>query len=241
MGNFFTFQPTPVIQSVTMGVPNPNLDALEEQRLVLENNILELQKSLYHWRTWEAEYDGLREDLSNLPNDALAEDVLAVGREFGGTLVNEDEVRVILGGKEGVTRSRAQVVDILGGRVSGMILNVLTAKPHIEQGAMRALGITGLKRSEAMPNVPTIDESAVPKYEALQWFGILAPAQMEASLGAQLNGEFNRVLQAEEFRKRLAALGIEPIGGSPEDFAKLLAKETARWTALIRELGITSQ
>src|SRR5215813_13383601 len=73
----------------------------------------------------------------------------------------------------GVSQS---VTDILGGRVSGMILNVLTAKPHIEQGAMRALGVTGLKRSEAMPNVPTIAESAVPNYEALQWFGILAPA-----------------------------------------------------------------
>src|SRR5262249_24692793 len=71
----------------------------------------------------------------------------------------------------GVSQS---VTDILGGRLSGMVLNVLTAKPHIDQGAMRALGVTGLTRSEAMPNVPTIDESGVPKYEALQWFGILA-------------------------------------------------------------------
>src|SRR5438132_1543682 len=73
----------------------------------------------------------------------------------------------------GVSQS---VTDILGGRVSGMILNVLTSKPHLDQGGMRALGVTGLKRSEAMPTVPTIDESAVPGYEALQWFGLLAPA-----------------------------------------------------------------
>lgn len=114
-----------------MGVPNPNLDALEEQCLTLEDNILKLQISLYHWRTWEAEYDGLREEISNLPNDALAEEVLAVGREFGGTLVNEEEVRIILGEKEGLTRSRAQVVDILGRRIDYVKQNIGTMEKRL--------------------------------------------------------------------------------------------------------------
>src|SRR5882672_603024 len=79
----------------------------------------------------------------------------------------------------GVSQS---VTDILGGRVSGMVLNVLTSKPHVDQGAMRALGVTGAKRSEALPDVPTIAESALPRYQALQWFGILAPADTPASV-----------------------------------------------------------
>ncbi|KAJ5610643.1 hypothetical protein N7510_007362 [Penicillium lagena] len=144
-----------------MGVPKPNLEALEGQRLTLEDNILKLQKSLYHWRIWEAEYDGLREEISNLPNDALAEEVLAVGREFGGTLVNEEEVHVILGGKEGLTRSRTQVVDILGRRIDYVKQNIGTMEKRLRaaedeldgldfNGQASAQGETLLPMSEIM-------------------------------------------------------------------------------------------
>ncbi|KAJ5811960.1 hypothetical protein N7474_008261 [Penicillium riverlandense] len=144
-----------------MGVSNADLDALEEQRLTLEDNILKLQKSLYHWRTWEAEYDGLREEISNLPNDALAEEVLAVGREFGGTLVNEEEVRVILGGKDGLTRSRTQVVDILGRRIDYVKQNIGTMEKRLraaedeldgldDNGQASAQGETSFPMSEIM-------------------------------------------------------------------------------------------
>ncbi|EKV11227.1 Prefoldin [Penicillium digitatum] len=113
-----------------MGVPNPNLDALEEQRLALEENILQLQKSLYHWRTWEAEYDGLREEISNLEDDATKDEFLAVALEFGGTLVDQKEMQTILGSK-GVMRSRGQVVDLLGRRIDYVQQNVATMEKRI--------------------------------------------------------------------------------------------------------------
>ncbi|KAJ6125205.1 hypothetical protein N7471_012522 [Penicillium samsonianum] len=115
-----------------MGVPNPNLDALEEQRLALEENILQLQKSLYHWRTWEAEYDGIREEISNLEDDASTDDFLAVALEFGGTLVDQKEMQTILGTK-GVMRSRGQVVDLLGRRIDYVQQNVATMEKRLSK------------------------------------------------------------------------------------------------------------
>ncbi|KAJ5206879.1 hypothetical protein N7491_002488 [Penicillium cf. griseofulvum] len=113
-----------------MGVPNPNLDALEEQRLALEENILQLQKSLYHWRTWEAEYDGVREEISNLEDDANTDEFLAVALEFGGTLVDQKEMQTILG-SQGVTRSRGQVIDLLGRRIDYVQQNVATMEKRL--------------------------------------------------------------------------------------------------------------
>ncbi|KAI3107318.1 hypothetical protein CBS147333_6387 [Penicillium roqueforti] len=113
-----------------MGVLNPNLDALEEQRLALEENILQLQKSLYHWRTWEAEYDGLREEISNLEDDAGTDEFLAAALEFGGTLVDQKEIRTILG-SQGVRRSRGQVVDLLGRRIDYVQQNVATMEKRL--------------------------------------------------------------------------------------------------------------
>jgi tripartite-type tricarboxylate transporter receptor subunit TctC len=101
------------------------------------------------------------------------------------------------------------VTDILGGRVSGMILNVLTSKPLVDGGQMRALGVTGLKRSDAMPSVPTLDESAVPKYEALQWFGIMAPAGTPAPILNLLHNKIAEAFRTPEMKARLAADGAE--------------------------------
>ncbi|KAJ5090806.1 hypothetical protein N7532_009490 [Penicillium argentinense] len=113
-----------------MGIPNHDLAALEQRRLILEDNILQLQKSLYHWRNWEAEYDGIREDIGNLDNDASTDDFLAVGREFGGALVNEEEMQKILG-SQGVSRSRGQVVDLLGRRIDYVKQNVATMEKRL--------------------------------------------------------------------------------------------------------------
>lgn len=115
-----------------MGVPNPNLDALEEQRLTLEENILQLQKSLYHWRTWEAEYDGLREEISNLEDDASTDDFFAVALDFGGTLVDQKEMQTILGSR-GAARSRQQVVDLLGRRIDYVQQNVTIMEKRLSK------------------------------------------------------------------------------------------------------------
>lgn len=135
----------------------------------------------------------------------------------------------------GVSQS---VTDILGGRVSGMILNVLTAKPHVDRGAMRALGVTGLKRSEAMPAIPTIDESTVPKYEALQWFGILAPAGTPQPVLELLQTKIAEGLRTPDMKARLAADGAEAVVSKPAEFAALIKAEIEKWTALGKAANI---
>lgn len=114
-----------------MGIPNHDLDALEQRRLTLEDNILQLQQSLYHWRTWEAEYDGIREEIGKLEIHASTEDFMVVGRDFGGTLVDEEEMQKILG-SQGVARSRAQVVDLLGRRIDYVKQNVATMEKRLQ-------------------------------------------------------------------------------------------------------------
>ncbi|KAL4946656.1 hypothetical protein BDV06DRAFT_182050 [Aspergillus oleicola] len=114
-----------------MGVPGNNIEGLERQRVELESNILQLQRSLYHWRTWEAEYEGLREDIAELDNDATTTDFLRINRNFGGTLVNEDEFRDIIGEKQGLPRSKAQVVDRLSRRIDYVRDNITSMEKRL--------------------------------------------------------------------------------------------------------------
>ncbi|KAJ5681912.1 uncharacterized protein N7477_001852 [Penicillium maclennaniae] len=114
-----------------MGIPNHDLNALEQRRLTLEDNILQLQKSLYHWRNWEAEYDGFRDAISDLDNDATTDDFVIAGRELGGELVTDDEIQAILGGKQGITRTRRQVIDLIGRRIDYVKQNVATMEKRL--------------------------------------------------------------------------------------------------------------
>jgi unconventional prefoldin RPB5 interactor 1 len=114
-----------------MGIPNHDLNALEERRLTLEDNILQLQKSLYHWRNWEAEYDGFRDAISDLENDATTDDFIAAGRDLGGELVTDTEVQAIVGGNQGITRSRGQVVALIGRRIDYVKQNVATMEKRL--------------------------------------------------------------------------------------------------------------
>ncbi|RLL95077.1 hypothetical protein CFD26_103859 [Aspergillus turcosus] len=137
-----------------MGVPDSHLHDLERQRLELEGNILKLQESLYHWRTWEAEYDGLKEEISNLDDNATTSDFLRIGRNFGGSLVNEDEVKVILGEKQGVTRSRQQVIDLISRRIDYVKENVATMEKRLRKAESQ---LYALETAEQLPSEPTAD------------------------------------------------------------------------------------
>lgn len=116
-----------------MGIPNHNLDALERRRLALEDNITELQKSLYHWRTSEAEYDGLREEIKELNDDANADDFLAVARQYEGPVVTEKEIQTILRTEAGITRTRTQIVDLLGRRIDYVHQNAVTMEKRLRK------------------------------------------------------------------------------------------------------------
>src|SRR5712664_3217142 len=100
-----------------MAITPDSLVDLERQRLELESNVRKLQQSLYHWRLWEAEYDGLKEEIASLQDDSTREDFLETGREFGGTLVDENEVKTLLGEGHGLSRSREQVVQLISRRM----------------------------------------------------------------------------------------------------------------------------
>ena len=133
-----------------MGVPDNNLDGLERQRRELEGNVLKLQQSLYHWRTWEAEYDGLKEEISELDDDATTDEFLRIGRDFGGDLVNEEEVKVILGAKQGVTRSKEQAVNLISRRIDYVKENARTMEKRLRtaEDNLHALDSIGQVRPE---------------------------------------------------------------------------------------------
>ncbi|KAJ0421579.1 Prefoldin subunit-domain-containing protein [Aspergillus carlsbadensis] len=137
-----------------MGVHSGNLDGLERQRLELESNILQLQQSLYHWRTWEAEYDGLKEDIHALDDDATTADFLRASREFDGTLVNEDEVRVMIGEKQGLKRTRQQVADIISRRIDYVRDNVSSMEKQLRAAENK---LNELDSIEQIPGEVTAD------------------------------------------------------------------------------------
>src|SRR5258708_33081220 len=110
-----------------------------------------------------------------------------------------------------------------------MTPNVLTALPHIRAGRLRALAVTSAKRSEALPDVPTIAESGLPGYDSTQWYGVLAPAGTSRAIVARPHNEIVRALRAPEVMQRLAADGAEPGGRSPHDFAPLIRSRIGKW------------
>ncbi|EEP77655.1 predicted protein [Uncinocarpus reesii 1704] len=114
-----------------MSHPDDLLSNLERQRLQLEQQISELQRSVYNWRLWDAEYDGLREELDALGDSSTKDDILRTTNEFGGSLVTEDEIRNLLGEPQGITRSRKQVMEILGRRVDYVRDNIKTLEKRI--------------------------------------------------------------------------------------------------------------
>jgi tripartite-type tricarboxylate transporter receptor subunit TctC len=128
--------------------------------------------------------------------------------------------------------------DLMSGRVSMMFENAPGAVPHIKAGKVRALAQTGLKRSPAMPDVPTLAESGVPGYESLSWSGIAVPAGTPRAVIERLNKDLNAVLAMPEMRQKLGEQGAESIGGPPEAFAAHIRAEREKWSRVIRTANI---
>ncbi len=130
------------------------------------------------------------------------------------------------------------VVDVLAGQVKVMTPNVLTALPHIKAGKLRALAVTSGRRSDALPEVPTIAEAGVPGYESVQWYGVLAPAGTPREIVQRLYTEIAKSLRAGDVRERLAADGAEPVGSTPEQFAAFIRAEIDKWARVAKAAGI---
>lgn len=128
----------------------------------------------------------------------------------------------------------ASMTDILGGRISCMIANVLSAKPHVDSGKLRPLAVTSASRIASMPAVPTIAEAGVPGYVSLQWFGLLAPARTPAPIVDMLHAEIVKALADPQIRAKLTADGADPVGSKPAEFAAFIKDEIAKWNALAK-------
>ncbi len=128
--------------------------------------------------------------------------------------------------------------DLIAGHVSLMTPSVLSALPHVKSGKLRAYGVTSAKRARGAPDIPTIAEAGVPGYEAVQWFGVLAPAGTPREVIAKLHAGVAHALQDAGMRKRFIGDGAEPIGSSPEEFAALIRSDMAKWAKVIKDAGI---
>jgi tripartite-type tricarboxylate transporter receptor subunit TctC len=130
------------------------------------------------------------------------------------------------------------IVDLIAGHVTLASATMLTGLPHVKSGRLRCLGTTGAQRAAVLPEFPTIAEAGVPGYEASQWYGVLAPAQTPKEIVTRLNTEVVRILKAPDMRQKLAADGTDPVGSSPEEFARYIKSELAKWGKVAREAGI---
>ena len=130
------------------------------------------------------------------------------------------------------------VADLLAGQIDLMFAPSQTVLPHVKAGKLKALAVTSAKRSETLPDLPTVSESGLPGYQAVGWFGVLAPAATPKAAVEKLSADINRVLADAEVRARMQALGAEPGGNTPAEFARFIREDQAKWAKLMREAGI---
>jgi tripartite-type tricarboxylate transporter receptor subunit TctC len=127
-------------------------------------------------------------------------------------------------------------IDLVGGHVLLMFNNMLSAMPHVKSGRLRAVAVTSLKRSAAIPELPAIAET-LPGYEANGWYAAFAPAATPRELVAKINGDMNRAMRMPDVTQRLAGDGVEPVGTTPEQFGAYLRQEMAKWGKVARASG----
>jgi tripartite-type tricarboxylate transporter receptor subunit TctC len=126
---------------------------------------------------------------------------------------------------------------VISGNVDLYMSSVPTLLGQIKQGKLRPLAVTSAKRVDDLPNVPTINESGYKGFDAVTWFGFLAPAATPKDVIAKLNTEFNKALQQPELRKKLGDEGADAVGGTPEQFAELIKAEIPRWGKVVKDSG----
>ena len=133
--------------------------------------------------------------------------------------------------------SSPALIDLIGGQVQLMFDNLPSALPQIKAGKLRAIAVTSMKRAPVLPDIPTINESGLPGFEASSWFGVLAPAGTPPSIVAKINAEVNKWLQSADAREKLLGQGAEAAGGSPEQFANYIRAESEKWAKVVKASG----
>jgi len=137
--------------------------------------------------------------------------------------------------------SSPSLTDLIAGQLQLTIENMPVTLPHVRSGRLRMLAVGTKTRSAFTPEVPTIAESGVPGYESSTAFGVLAPAKTPSEIVARLNGEIVKILRGADARERLTGLGMEPVGGTPEQYAAHLKEELAKYGRIVKAAGIKSE
>ncbi len=132
----------------------------------------------------------------------------------------------------------AAVPDLLGGRVTMMFSPLPVVLPLVNDGKLRGLAVTSLRRASSAPELPTVAESGYPGFEVTIWYGLLAPGGTPPAIIRKLHLEIVKALAAPELRAKLVDLGLDPIGNSPEEFAAIIRSEIPTWAKVIKDAGI---
>ena len=133
------------------------------------------------------------------------------------------------------------MIDIVAGHTSVMAATILTGMPQIRAGRLRPLGISSAARSAIAPEIPTVSEAGLPGFESVQWYGLLAPAQTPQEIVTRLHAEMARILQQPEVKERFAGDGADPVGNTPDEFARYIQSELVKWAKVAREAGIKQE
>jgi len=131
----------------------------------------------------------------------------------------------------------AGITDLMAGRVQLMLESTNSITPYAKAGRVRGLAVSGPKRSEALPDIPTMAEAGVPGYEATTWTGLVAPVGLPKPIVTRLNAEVQAMAASPAFREKVMAIGSEPMSGSPEQFGKFIRTESAKWADVIKRSG----
>jgi len=130
------------------------------------------------------------------------------------------------------------LTDVISGQVQLYVSSVPSVLQQIRTGKLRPLAVTSEKRVDDLPQTPTVGEAGYKGFDAVTWFGFLAPAGTPKDAVAKLNAEFNKALQQPELKKRLGDEGADALGGTPEQFAQLIRDDIARWGKIVKESGV---
>lgn len=132
-----------------------------------------------------------------------------------------------------------QMIDLLGGHSPSAFLALPVAAPNIKNGRVRAVGMTSAKRSTAFPDVPTFDESGMPGFEVSQWWAVFVPRGTANDIITRLHGELAAIIKTQEIRNRMAELGADPVGGTPDQLGELVRSEIAKFRKIVADAKIT--
>lgn len=134
--------------------------------------------------------------------------------------------------------SGAGMVALLSGEISMYFANIPVAIQHVRNGRLRPIALSGTRRNQAVPGIPTLSESGLPGFDVTSWFGIAAPAKTPRPIVDQLNSAIVRAVNAPELRARFLDQGAEPVGNTPEQYTAFIEREIAKWAKVIKAAGI---